>query len=230
MSPIIPRYIRDNLKIDDIDGAQPKKYFKWMTSPTTKRSEEIEGSKPRVPKVRNGNYDSFDYSDVTNFKFSTKRNLNPLDPEYIVDYGRGEKFIHGIIEGSKPDSFPHLIYKEPYNLRTSDIPGAQIGTRNKFNKYNSMNYNLILSDIENAQSGSLRKGIKTDRQTNPVDPIYNFPGNLEPLSNQNPYGNSLHAKAKSKSINLNLDELAQKERLDWIKSNSMNNVINGKIA
>jgi hypothetical protein len=199
-----------------------------MTTPTTKKYEDIEGSKPRIPKIRKGNYNSFDYSDVTNFKFSSKRNINPLDPEYIVDYGRGEKFTHGLIEGSKPVSFPYIIYKKPYNLLTSDISGAQIGTRNKYNKYTSMNYNLILSDIENAQSGSLRKGIKTDRQTNPVDPIYNLPGNLEPSYNQNPYGNSLHAKAKSKSINSNLEELALKERLDKIKSNSINNVINGK--
>lgn len=203
-----------------------------MTSPTLKKYEDIEGSKPRVAKLRKGNYDSFDYSDVTHFKFATKRNLNPLDPEYIVDYGRGERFTHGLIEGSKPDSFPHIAYKEPYNLRTSDILGAQPGTRNAYNKYTSNNYNLILSDIEKANSGSLRKGIKTDRQTNPVDPMYNFPGNSEPLYNQNPYGSSVNARAKPKSMNMNNlsnEELALKEKLDKIKSNSMNNVVHGKI-
>lgn len=196
---------------------------------STIKHEEIEGSKPRIPKVRKADYDSFNYSDVTNFKFSSKRNLNPLDPEYVVDYGKGERYTHGKIEGSKPVTFLPIIYTEPYNLRTSDVVGAQIGTKNKFNRYSSMNHNLILSDIENAQSGSLKKGIKTDRQTNPIDPVYTLPGHLEPAPNQNPYGSTLHAKAKPKTMSDTPGELAIKERLDKIKLNSMNNPIHGKI-
>ena len=92
-----------------------------------------------------------------------------------------------------------------------------------------MNHNLILSDIENAQSGTLKRGIKTDRKTNPLDPVYTFPGNLESPQNQNPYGNTLHAKAKPKNINDTPGELAIKERLEKIKNNSMNNPIHGKI-
>jgi hypothetical protein len=92
-----------------------------------------------------------------------------------------------------------------------------------------MNYNLILTDIENAQSGSLKKGIKTDRQTNPLDPIYTFPGHLEPPQNQNPYGSTLHLKAKSKILNDTPGELSIKERLEKIKNNTANNPINGKI-
>ena len=198
---------------------------------TTSRKifEEVEGSKSKRPRIRNSNYDSFNYSDVTNFKFTSKRNINPLDPEYIVDYGKGEKYIHGKIEGSKPITFLPIVYPDPLNLKTSDISGAQIGTKYKFNKYSSMNFNFNLKDIENAQSGSLKKGIKTDRQTNPIDPIYTLPGHLETAPNQNPYGNTLHAKAKPKRIEETLGEKFTKERLDKIKINTKNNPIHGKI-
>ena len=228
--PTVPRFIRDNITINDIDGAQPKKYFKWMTRSTIKH-DVVEGSKPRIPKIRKADYDSFNYSDVTNFKFSSKRNVNPLDPEYVVDYGKGEKYVHGKILGSKPVTFPLMPYPDPFNLKTADVPGAQIGTRNKFNKFTSNNTNLILSDIENAQSGSLKKGIKTDRKINPLDPIYTLPGHLETAGNQNPYGSTLHAKAKPKLFNSTntLGELAIKERLDKIQFNSKNNPIHGKI-
>jgi hypothetical protein len=228
ITPIVPKYIRDNIRIDDIDGAQPKKYFKWMTT-STKKIEEVEGSKAKKPKIRNSNYDSFNYSDVTNFKFTSKRNINPLDPEYIVDYGKGEKYIHGKIEGSKPITFLPIIYPDPLNMKTTDISGAQIGTKNKFNKYSSMNFNLNLNDIENAQSGSLKKGIKTYRKTNPVDPIYTLPGHLETAPNQNPYGDTLHSKAKPKRLEVTPGEKAIKERLDKIKINPKNNPIHGKI-
>jgi hypothetical protein len=223
--PTIPRYIRDNINIDDIDGAHPKKYFQWKTR-SDFIHEEIKGSKPKKPRVRKADYDSFNYSDVTNFKFVSKRNLNPLDPEYVVDYGKGERYLHGKIEGSKPVTFPPIKYPDPCNLKTEDVPGAQIGSKNKYNKFTSMNHNLLLSDIENAQSGSLKKGIKTDRQTNPLDPLYTIPGHLEIA--QNPYGNTLHEKKKPQSQKDTPGELAIKERLDIIKNNSMNNLINGK--
>ena len=92
-----------------------------------------------------------------------------------------------------------------------------------------MNYNLLLSDIDRSQSGSLKRGIKTDRQTNPLDPLYKFPGDLELLKNNNPYGESLHEKKKPQHFKDTPGEIAIRERLQKIKINSMNNVIHGKI-
>lgn len=227
LEPIKLRYIRDNIKIDDIDGAHPKRYFKWLSSSVIKH-DEIDGSKPKKPKIRKADYNSYNYSDVTNFKFVSNRNINPLDPEYVLDYGKGEKYFHGKIKGSKPLTFLPMVYPDPFNLKTSDVPGAQLGSKNKFNKFSSLNHNLILSDIENAHSGSLKKGIKTDRETNPLDPCYTLPGHLEAPQNQNPYGNTLHSKARPKTLNETPGELAIKERLERIKNNTMNNPINGK--
>lgn len=226
--PTSPKFIRDNIKIDDIEGAHPKKYFKWMSSSTIKK-DEIEGSKAIPRKIRNCNYDSFNYSDVTNFKFVSNRNLNPLDPEYVVDYGKGERYVHGKIDGSKPVTFPPLIYPDPYNLKTNDVAGAQIGTKNRFNKYHSMNFNLNLNDIENTYAGSLKRGIATDRHVNPIDPVYSLPGHLDAPQNQNPYGSTLLAKAKPKHLLETPGEIAIKERLDKLQLDLKNNPIHGKI-
>lgn len=232
--PEIPRFIRDSIKIDDIEGAQPKRYFKWKTGRSFPLGE-IEGSKPKKPKVRSANYSSYDYSDVTNFKFCSKRCLDPLDPVYELRYGNNENYIHGKIEGSKPVTYPPIVYADPFNLKTTDIGGAQIGSKNKFNRFTSPNFNLILGDIEGAKSGSLKKGIVSGRLTNPLDPKYNMPGDKELGKENNPYGNTLHAKAGHKAKtqantpnNDNVDD-NRKSNLKARGNIVMNNPINGKI-
>ncbi len=232
MEPEIPKFIRDSIKIDDIDGAHPKRYFKWKTGRPLPIGGEIEGSKPRKPKVRSANYSSYDYSDVTNFKFCSKRCLDPLDPVYELRYGNGENYLHGKIEGSKPVTFAPFIYADPHNLKTADIGGAQIGSKNRFNRYTSPNFNLILSDIDGAKSGSLRKGIVSERQTNPLNPNYILPGDRELAKDNNPYGNTLHAKAKTHVNTPCLDETESGRRNNNLKARGnivMNNPINGKI-
>jgi hypothetical protein len=231
--PLVPKFIRNGLNIDDIDRAHPKRNQKRYYYNGFK-NQEIEGAKAKKKKIRNSDYNNIDYSDVTNFKFTSKRNSNPLDPEYLLDYGKGEKFIHGNIEGSKPTPFHPMIYSNPMNLKTDDVPGAQIGTKNKFNKFTSMNHNLNLSDIHNAQSGSLKKGINTFRKTNPLNPEYKFPGNVElsKNNNNNPYADTLHLKKKPNTVHMHKKtpgELATLERLEKMQIDSMNNPINGKI-
>ncbi len=231
IEPEIPKFIRDNIKIDDIDGAHPKRYFRWK-SDRAFILDEIDGSKPRKPKFRKANYSNYDYSDVTNFKFMTKRCLDPLDPVYELRYGKGENYIHGKIEGSKPVTYPPIVYTDPFNLKTTDIAGAQIGSKNKFNRYSSMNHNLILSDIHGAKSGSLKKGIISQRMTNPLDPSYSLPGNTELTGvNNNPYGGTLFMKAKPKTEanTPNVDIEGSSIRIGNKILNKMNNPINGKI-
>lgn len=247
----IPKFIRDSMEIKDIEGAQPRKYFKWKTGRPFVL-EEIEGTKPKKPKERRANYSSYDYSDVTNFKFITKRCLNPLEPIYELKYGNGEDYIHGKIEGNEPMTYPPIIYADPFNLKTTDIIGTQIGSKNKLNRFSSENYNLIIDDIEGSKSGSLRKGINGKRMTNPLQPEYDLPGNLEFIGKDyNPYGSTLFAKAEKAQKDLNLKVEVVKEilgdnkksknfddnKLNGIKNininrrslNGMNNPINGKI-
>jgi hypothetical protein len=227
--PPINKFIRDSINIDDIDGSRPKRNFKWKNNFDFVHPD-IEGSKPRKPKCRKSDYDSFNYSDVTNFKFISTRKINPLDPEYTVDYGKGEKYLHGKIEGSKPVTFHPMIYPDPLNMKTADVPGAQIGSKNKFNKFTSMNHNLILKDIDKAQSDSLKKGITTFRKTNPLNPDYKVPGHLENAKHNNPYADTLYSKPKPKTTQTRTPgELAIKNRVDKMKKNMMNNPVNGRI-
>jgi hypothetical protein len=201
----VPKFIRDTIQVTDIDGAKPRKYFRWDTRSMFKN--DIDGSSPRKRYTRNSNYNYIDYSDVTKDKFQTKRCLNPLEPVYEVKYKGGEYYTHGQIEGSKPVTYPPYIYPNPYNLRTEDIEGSQVGSKNKINRFNGANYNLSVEDIKGTRAGSLKKGITTERQTNPVDPIYKNPGEKELGQNNNPYGNTLNsksAKARSESVGIKI--------------------------
>lgn len=190
--PQIPKFIRDNIDIADIDGAHPKKYFKWET-----RSGmfDVPDSKSKKQYVRNTKYSNFDYSDVTHDVFKTKRCVDPLDPVYEVKYKGGENYIHGHIEGNKSVTFNPFIYADPKNMKLIDIDGTQVGSKNKINKFTGQNYNLQLGDIRGANSGSLKKGIETVRNTNPLNPKYINPGEVELAKNQNPFGNTLFAKS-----------------------------------
>lgn len=97
---------------------------------------------------------------------------------FIVPYS--EHYIHGKIEGSKPNTIYPYTYKEPFNLRVNDIVGCEVGSKNRISKYSSQyDYNLNIKDIKGANAGSLKKGIITERHTNPIDPKYNFIGERE---------------------------------------------------
>jgi len=75
-----------------------------------------------------------------------------------------------------------------------DIEGSQIGSKNRINKYHSQNFNLSNQDIDNSNASSLKRGIITKRNINPLDPDYQFPGKTEGKLENNPYGDTLHKK------------------------------------
>ena len=83
----VPKFIRDNIQIDDIKGSKPKKYYKWETRKGF-IDDNVEGSHPKKPYLRSPNtkYDYINYNDVTQDKFKTRRHINPLDPIYDVRY------------------------------------------------------------------------------------------------------------------------------------------------
>ena len=64
-------------------------------------------------------------------------------------------------------------------LRLDDIKGTNIGSKNKINKFNSNNYELTTQDIKGCNVGSLKKGIVTQRCTNPLMPEYQYLGEKE---------------------------------------------------
>jgi hypothetical protein len=87
LDPPVPKFIRDNIQINDIQGSFPKKYYKWETRKGF-FNMDVEGSAPKKRKERSSNtkYDYINYNDVTRDKFKTRRCVNPLDPVYEVKY------------------------------------------------------------------------------------------------------------------------------------------------
>jgi len=80
-------------------------------------------------------------------------------------------------------------YSDPLNLKTEDIDGCKIGSLKKINKYKGENLNLDIRNVPGALASSKKRGITTNRVTNPNWPDYKVPGHSE-LKNEynNPYG------------------------------------------
>ncbi|MCQ2820915.1 MAG: hypothetical protein MJ252_26960 [archaeon] len=185
----VPKFIRDNIQISDIDGAKPKKIMtKWATRESLKK-DDIEKASPRQPYVRKTKYSSIDYRDVTHSEFKSGRMTNPLEPVYRLGYVTGEKVKVGPIDGNKPVVFSKYKYPDPYNLKTNDIFGTNVGSKNFISKFNGKNYGYTSLDILGAQSGTLKKGIVTERCLNPLVPKYQFIGGRELVGVETPKNN-----------------------------------------
>lgn len=200
-----PKFIRDTLNTKDIIGSSPKKCNLWQTR---KNENNFSIKKSPIIKDKMSNYNYMDYTDIAKNKFKSGRNVNPLDPVYDVMF---ENEPIGQIEKSKPNPLYKLVYSDPSNLKTTDISGAQIGTKNKINKYtNSETNNLIVADIPGTAVGSLKNHIVTNRHVNPVCPEYDMPGHSSLGEQFNPFGE----KPKTHSNNLN--------KIDKINNNDDN--------
>lgn len=173
------RFLRDQIDISDIQGAKPKPYIKYEQRETFPIDNGVEGSRPKKEYIRKTHYDYMDYSDVNKVKFKTKRNVSPLDPVYEVKYPNGENYTYGMIEKSKPETVYPYTHPQPFGLRVNDIQGAHAGTSNKINQFNSTNSNMITKDIKGTEVGSFKKGLVTKRNTNPLNPQYQYIGGGE---------------------------------------------------
>lgn len=110
-----------------------------------------------------------------------------------------------MIEGSKPQTIYPFNYPVAYNLKVDDIDGSNVGSKNRINKFHSVyDCNLNVKDVPGAEVGSLKKGIVTQRNTNPINPKYKYIGDSEiGLTNSNnPYGKKEENKGKFEEIQL----------------------------
>jgi hypothetical protein len=101
---------------------------------------------------------------------------------------------HGVIDGAKPVTLNLKKHADPLGLKNSDIHGSEVGSKNRISVFKSCNYNLTNVDIHASGPASLKRGITTLRNINPLEPKYNMPGHLEVNSENNPYGSTLLAK------------------------------------
>jgi hypothetical protein len=131
-----PRFVRDHMETNDIEGARPKKNkLEGIKTREVNKIDDIEGSKaqPRhVPRANPGGYNVYDYSDINKPTFVSTRIADPLNPSYTIRDENGNLCDIGVVEGSKP----HKPFERKNNneliksLRTDDIMGATSGSKN----------------------------------------------------------------------------------------------------
>ena len=190
------------MNIDDLEHARPKanKLNQVLTRDVMK-IEDIEGTKAKARHCARKNsqgYSAFDYNDVTKQMRVSQRCSNPLDPVYTFKGEDGKEFTIGSVDGSKPAKMPTKPNVEGQgragSLNTADIDGATTSTKGlgvfahvKRREDQMKSTRLDTNEIDGAKAGSLLKGPKTKRVTNPLDGNYQIPGWTELKDNGNPY-------------------------------------------
>ena len=208
--PYVPKFIRDNIDVKDIEGARPKKIVSNKVFKDSLKNDDVKDSWPKKPYVRKTKYEFMDYRDVTNTEFQSNRITNPLNPFYTMNFVDGTKVKFGPIEKNKPLVGSSFMYRVPFNLKVDDIEGSNIGSKNRYKKFKGQNYCYNINDIPGAQSGTLLKGISTKRITNPLRPKYKYLGEeeLKGYWENNPYKNYNTAISfnRSKSMSNNISK------------------------
>lgn len=202
--PEPPKFVKDPLEIDDIDGTRTRKEREFVPRPSsTATTQLIEGAQVKGPYVRKQAYDSIGYNDVYAKKAPSQRVTNPLNPQYMVrdtmttgEFPKGKvgepNSMYGEIPGSRPLGLPKPV-QGTRNLHTADIEGASPNSKNLGNFANFQRRQvrdlMEVHDIDGTTCGTVKRGIVTKRAINPLDPAYQIPGNTENTSEINdPYG------------------------------------------
>jgi len=226
--PYEPRFIRDSMKVDDIEGAKPRKIVSQNLLRESLKNNDVKDSWPRKPYVRKSKYEFMNYRDVTHTEFKTKRSTNPLEPNYRMKFLDGSQIKFGPIEGNKPMVGSQYMYKVPMNLKIDDIAGSNPGSKNKFKKFMGTNSCYDISDIVGTKTGTLLKGISTKRHTNPLRPKYKYLGEeeLKGYYVNNPYNNYNTLQSFKNNRSLSLNNSVSREIISSDKKNELNNVSN----
>ena len=194
ITPEPTRFMRDQMHIDDIDGARPvKKKQIDIATRDLMNCRDIPGT-TALPRhhVRGDaaqkvyNYNPMDYRDVTNVDFKSKRTTNPLDPTYIIRDEDSKVVNIGLIPGNKPVVLPPPRKDENFqktSLQTHDIHGCATSTKGlgSFHTRERRGWRdtNTTADISGAQPDTLKKSPDTIRCTNPLMPDYQMPGRFD---------------------------------------------------
>ena len=202
------------MNIDDLEQARPKaNKLDDLKTKDVMKLDDIEGTKAKLRHNARGNaggYSAYDYSDVTKQQRASKRCSNPLDPVYTVQDENGKSFSIGIVDGSKPAKMPDPPKADRVaragSLQTNDIEGASTSTKGlgvfahvKRREDQMKSTKLDTTEIDGAKAGSLLKGPKTKRVTNPLDGNYQIPGWTELKDSNDPYSVTKREEKNKKS-------------------------------
>lgn len=204
-----PKFIRDNISINDIDGAKPNPYTKYNIQSRTNNVEDIDGAKPKKEWIPQGKQSSLDVKDINSFwEFHTTRHTDPLSPRYKVLNDNNNLIEYGKLDNKVAVRHPKDVNKAmSSDLRTGDIDGAQASTSTQHvTKLKTRDTLIKTEDIPGAQTGTLKKGMETGRHLDPLWPAYVVPGHSEPgpilARNTKPegfmskYGTSINSASK----------------------------------
>ena len=173
-----PRFIRDSISVDDIEGSRPQIYSKWQTRNSIGVHDILGATAWKKKELVKPNL--MDCKDINSIEvFTSSRTVNPLMPEYMCRDEDNKVVIRGHVEGSSPKVLVRMS-QSPHDrhLNTKDIEGATAGTvgvgpiGTKLRNY--IRSPTDTQDIEGAQTGTFKKGITTVRATNPLDPKYTW--------------------------------------------------------
>jgi len=167
----------------DIEGAQvrPKK---WYATRDILSVSDIAGAqsswRPRHAKARleAPPHDLMAVADIAakthRYIDKTSRCTNTLNPEYFVN---GMTFKDAAYTRPRPN---RDLIPDSAVLRTDDIPGAYPGWKAEKAPRRDFRNTNFLDDIPGARADTIRPGIVTQRQVNPLQPVYQSldPGEL----------------------------------------------------
>ena len=215
VAPPVPKFIRDGMIIEDIEGTRPLQKREFAPRETNK-IDDIYGATKKQPyiRIKTGEtaFDNLSYIDVTRKSWTSKRMTNPLNPTYTVwdqtlgEFGRKQEFStlnaeYGTIKGAQPTGLKKQI-AGARNLDTQDIQGAQSSTLGKGN-FTWMERRQVrelnkIDDIVGCQASTLKRAPQGSRKLNPLEPDYQYLGNSENINLQNdPFGNRHSSMAKA---------------------------------
>jgi len=127
-----------------------------------------------------------------------------------------ESYVYGKIEKSKPQTNYPFFRQDPLNMKINDIEGTQFGSRNKISKFQSLYSGMHISDLPDAKSSSLKKGIVTQRNTNPLDPNYVLPGSKQIIiPENNPYAKTTYDIKSKLDAKVQKNNLKEKDLLQY---------------
>ncbi|KAH0787824.1 hypothetical protein GPJ56_008173 [Histomonas meleagridis] len=121
-----PKFIRDTMKNDDVEGAHPMSYKTDKPPRDLMKLDDIEGATPkRRISINQNSHNPFDVKDINNDGiFKTRRRVDPLNPVYHFD-GKD------LTADDFGRAFPKHELKVPNFMETSDIDGAQADSATK---------------------------------------------------------------------------------------------------
>lgn len=196
------KFIKDPLNVNDIPGARSKWVDIAQRKQNQINNRLAANNKPVLPRIESEikkvifssvpehthpklwtepSRNPLDVSDIEKPKqFNmSKRHVNPVQPSYYYYDLNGKPSVLEPIFKSTSSVLHKSLKKESFGLRTEDIQGATLSTSNcqiqKLLAPQAKRTTNFVADIENCKPGTLKKGIETKRQLNPLMPDYNIP-------------------------------------------------------